>query len=34
MTISTCTDSKFWQSFVIICVRIQKGDNENLPLLQ
>ena len=34
MPMSTCVNSKFWQSFVIICVKIQKVDKENLPLLQ
>ena len=34
MPISTCINSKFLQSFVIICVKIQKVDKENLPLLQ
>ena len=34
MAMSTCINSKFWQSFVIICVKTQKVDKENLPLLQ
>ena len=34
MPISTCINRKVWQSVVIICVKIQQVDKENLPLLQ
>ena len=34
MPINTCFNRKYCQSCVILCVKILKIDNENLPLLQ